>query len=75
VNQWSGDEDTKTGGQMDLIVRGIGAGVLGTLVMDSLNLLFVRIGMILKIDMAMIGRMSVGWMRGCFCYSQPGEMD
>ena len=42
---------------MDLIVTGIVAGVLGTLVMDSLNHLFARIGVITKIDVSLIGRM------------------
>ena len=59
---------------MDLVVTGVVAGVLGTLVMDSLNHLFARTGMLLKIDIGMIGRMSVGWARGRFCYRQPGEM-
>ena len=60
---------------MDLIVTGVVAGVLGTLVMDSLNHLFCRTGMILKIDVAMIGRMSAGWARGRFRYRHPGEME
>ena len=60
---------------MDLIVTGVVAGVLGTLVMDSLNHLFARTGMLLKIDMGMIGRMSVGWTRGRFRYRHPGEME
>ena len=60
---------------MDLIVTGVVAGVLGTLVMDSLNYLFARTGMLLKIDMGMIGRMSAGWARGRFLYRHPGEME
>jgi len=60
---------------MDLIVTGIVAGVLGTLVMDTLNHLFARTGMLLRIDMGMIGRMSVGWARGRFRYRHPGEME
>ena len=59
---------------MDIIVTGVAAGVLGTFVMDSLNNLFARIGMISKIDVGMIGRMSAGWVRGRFCYRHPGEM-
>ena len=59
---------------MDLIVTGIVAGLLGTLVMDSLNHLFARTGMILRIDVGMIGRMSAGWASGRFSYSHPGEM-
>jgi len=60
---------------MGLIVTGVVAGVLGTLVMDSLNHLFARTGMLLKIDMRMIGRMSAGWARGRFLYRHPGEME
>jgi uncharacterized membrane protein YeaQ/YmgE (transglycosylase-associated protein family) len=60
---------------MNLIVVGVVAGVLGTLVMDALNHLFARAGMISKIDMGMIGRMSAGWVRGRFCYRHPEEME
>ena len=60
---------------MDLIATGVVAGVLGTLVMDSLNHLFARTGMLLKIDVGMIGRMSAGWVRGRFRYRHPGEME
>ena len=60
---------------MDLIVTGVVAGVLGTLVMDSLNHLFSRTGMLLKIDIGMIGRMSAGWARGRFRYRHPSEME
>ena len=59
---------------MDLIVTGIVAGVLGTLVMDSLNHLFARLGILLKIDVRMIGRMFAGWADGRFRYSHPSEM-
>lgn len=59
---------------MDLILKGFIAGVLGTLMMDSLNHLFARYGVISKIDVGMIGRMAVGWARGRFCYSHPSEM-
>ncbi len=59
---------------MDLVVTGVVAGMLGTLVMDSLNHLFSRTGMLLKIDMGMIGRMSAGWARGRFRYRHPSEM-
>jgi hypothetical protein len=48
---------------------------LGTLVMDSLNHLFSRTGMLLKIEVGMIGRMSAGWVRGRFRYLHPGEME
>jgi uncharacterized membrane protein YeaQ/YmgE (transglycosylase-associated protein family) len=51
------------------------AGVLGTLVMDSLNHLFARTGMLSKIDVGMIGRMSAGWTRGRFRYRNPGEIE
>ncbi|MFC1888235.1 DUF2938 family protein [Thermodesulfobacteriota bacterium] len=60
---------------MDLIITGIVAGVLGTLVMDSLNRLFARTGMLSKIDVGMIGRMAVGWARGRFRYGNPSEME
>ena len=59
---------------MDLVVKGIVAGVLGTVVMDLLNHLFARAGLLLRIDMRMIGRMSAGWAHGRFCYRNPGEM-
>jgi hypothetical protein len=59
---------------MDLVVAGVVAGVLGTLAMDSLNLLFSRAGIISKVDVAMIGRMSAGWARGRFRYGHPSEM-
>jgi hypothetical protein len=60
---------------MDLVVTGMVAGVLGTLVMDVLNLLFARTGMLSKIDVGMIGKMSVGWARGRFRYGHPSEME
>jgi len=60
---------------MDLVVTGVVAGVLGTLVMDSLNLLFARTGMLSKIEVGMIGRMAVGWARGRFSYGHPSEME
>ncbi len=60
---------------MDLIVTGVVAGVLGTLVMDSLNILVARTGMISKIDVGMIGRMAAGWAHGRFRYGQPSEME
>ena len=60
---------------MDLIVTGVAVGVFGTLVMDSLNHLFARNGIISKIDMGMLGRMAVGWIHGRFLYHHPGEME
>jgi len=60
---------------MDLVVTGVVAGLLGTLVMDSLNLLFARTGILLRIEMGMIGRMAVGWARGRFRYGHPSEME
>ena len=59
---------------MDLIVTGIVAGLLGTLVMDFLNHLFARLGILLKIDVRIIGRMFAGWADGRFRYSHPSEM-
>jgi len=60
---------------MDLIMTGILAGVLGTLAMDFLNYLFARTGILSRIDVAMIGRMSGGWARGRFCYRHPGQIE
>ena len=59
---------------MDLLLTGIVAGVLGTLVMDFLNHVFARTGLLLRIDMKMIGRMAAGWAQGRFIYRDPGEM-
>jgi hypothetical protein len=59
---------------MNLFLTGVIAGVLGTLIMDSLNYLFSRSGMLSKIDLKMIGRMSSGWIRGNFYYRHPSEM-
>ena len=59
---------------MDLILSGVVVGVAGTLVMDVLNGLFARTGVISKIDAGTIGRMSAGWARGRFRYNDPGEM-
>lgn len=60
---------------MDLVITGVIAGVLGTLVMDSLNLLFARAGLLSKIEVGMIGRMAVGWAHGRFRYGHPSEME
>lgn len=60
---------------MNFIYTGVLAGVLGTLAMDVLNHLLTRAGVLLKIDVAMIGRMSAGWARGRFCYRHPDEME
>jgi uncharacterized membrane protein YeaQ/YmgE (transglycosylase-associated protein family) len=60
---------------MGLIISGVVAGVFGTLAMDLLNNLAARTGMLLKIDVGMIGRMAVGWAQGRFCYGHPGEME
>ena len=59
---------------MGLVVTGFVAGVLGTLAMDLLNILVARTGVLLKIDLGMIGRMVVGWAHGRFRYGHPGEM-
>ena len=60
---------------MEIIVAGLIAGVVGTLMMDSLNFLFARIGVISKIDMRIIGRMAVGWSKGRFRYNHPEDME
>jgi hypothetical protein len=49
---------------MDLFLTGFIAGVLGTLMMDSLNHLFARYGVISKIDVRIIGRIAVGCANG-----------
>ena len=59
---------------MELVGTGVVAGVLGTLMMDSLNFLFARAGMISKIEVGTIGRMAAGWVNGRFCYGHPSEM-
>ena len=59
---------------MSIFLTGVLVGVLGTLVMDVLNLLFSRTGLIHKIDVGSIGRMSAGWARGRFFFNHPSEM-
>ena len=59
---------------MDLVLTGLVAGVVGTLAMDLLNNIVARTGVFLKIDVATIGRMAVGWTQGHFCYRHPDEM-
>ena len=60
---------------MDLAVTGVAAGVAGTLAMDSLNLLFARMGILSRIDIEMLGRMAAGWAHGRFSYGCPGEVE
>ncbi len=60
---------------MDVIVTGIVAGVVGTFMMDSLNHLFARTGILLRIDVGMIGRMAAGWTQRNFRYSHPDEIE
>lgn len=59
---------------MDLVVAGFMAGVLGTLAMDLLNRLVARSGVLLQIDVAMIGRMTASWARGRFRHRHPEEI-
>jgi hypothetical protein len=59
---------------MEVVLRGVAAGVLGTLGMDLGNLLLSRTGILSKIELGMIGRMAVGWARGQFRYAHPEEM-
>lgn len=59
---------------MNLLAEGIVAGVVGTVAMDGLNLLFARIGTLSQIDVGTIGRMAAGWIRGRFRYGHPSEM-
>ncbi|MDX2435917.1 MAG: DUF2938 family protein [Acidobacteriota bacterium] len=60
---------------MDLVVTGVVVGVLGTLMMDSLNFLCARTGVLSKIDVGMIGRMAAGWARGRFRYEHPSDVE
>jgi len=60
---------------MDLALAGVIVGVFGTLAMDLLNYLFARTGIILRIDVGMIGRMSAGWVHGRFVYEHPSQME
>lgn len=60
---------------MDIIVMGIVAGLAGTLAMDSLNHLLARTGILLRIDVRMIGRMAAGWRHRRFRYSHPDEIE
>jgi hypothetical protein len=60
---------------MDLVIAGVVAGVLGTLVMDLGNFLLSQAKLFTKIDVGMIGRMAAGWARGRFCYGHPSEME
>jgi len=59
---------------INLVIMGVVAGVVGTLVMDSMNHVFSRVGILQKIDISMIGRMSAGWIQGRFIYHHPDEM-
>ena len=59
---------------MELLLRGIVVGVLGTVVMDVLNHLVARTGLLAKIEVRLIGRMAAGWTRGRFRYNHPSEM-
>ena len=59
---------------MDIITKGLAAGIMGTIFMDILNHLSARTGIIIKIDIRMIGRMFACWLRGNFRYNHPGEM-
>lgn len=59
---------------MDLILVGVVVGVLGTVVMDTLNYLGAQTGLISRIELPMLGRMSAGWVHGRFLYANPAEM-
>lgn len=50
------------------------AGITGTIVMDLLNYVFSRMGLIQKVEINMIGRMTAGWLRGRFLYKHPNDM-
>lgn len=59
---------------MNSIWIGVLGGIVGTFVMDFLNALCARTGIILPIDRRMIGRLAHGWLRGRFVYEQPGDV-
>jgi len=59
---------------MKLLATGIVVGVIGTIVMDILNYLSARSGVLTKIETGTIGRMAAGWFRGRFFYNHPSEM-
>ena len=60
---------------MSVVATGVVAGLLGTILMDLLNDLVARTGMLLKLDVRIIGRMAVGWTHGHFRYGNPGEIE
>lgn len=60
---------------MDLVIRAVVIGVVGTVVMDLGNLLFARFALILRVDLRVLGRMARGWARGRFRYADPSEME
>lgn len=60
---------------VNLAIMGVLAGVVGTLVMDYGNAMLARTGLLTKIDIDMIGRMSAGWARGRFRYHDPDEVE
>jgi hypothetical protein len=59
---------------MKPVLIGAVAGVVGTLMMDVLNAVGARTGIITRIDHRMIGRVSCGWVRGRFLYAHPGDV-
>ena len=59
---------------MNLVLTAIVAGLLGTLAMDVLNLLFAKLGLLEQIGHRMLGRVAHGWLRGRFFYSAPSEV-
>jgi len=59
---------------MYILLKVIAAGIIGTIIMDTVNFLISKTGIITKIDIKMIGRMSVGWLQGRFIYKHPNEI-
>ena len=51
------------------ITVGFLAGVAATLLMDVVNLVVARVGLLLPINHQMIGRVTGGWMRGRFAHA------
>ena len=59
---------------MEIVANAIFVGVLGTIAMDLLNHAFSKAGILVKIDVKMIGRTAAGWVHGRFFYADPSEL-
>lgn len=56
---------------IDALLIGVAGGIVGTFVMDALNSLCVRIGLLVPIDHRMIGRLACGWLQGRYVHEHP----